>query len=80
LTIPSLTACVLIESDRPRVVVHRRTADSADFAAELYEGLDSVIPFDDVGCALPLAELYDRVDFTAAAAAAAATDGTEPSR
>jgi Uma2 family endonuclease len=63
LTIPTLTAYVLIETDRPRVVVHRRAPDGAGFAAELYEGADDVIALDDVGCTLRLADLYDRVDF-----------------
>ena len=67
LTIPTLTAYVLIETDRPRVIVHRRAADGAGFAAELYEGADALIAFDDVGCSLRLADLYDRVDFGAAA-------------
>jgi Uma2 family endonuclease len=66
LTIPSLSAYLLIESSHPRVVVHRRGPDR-NFVPELYEGMDAVIPFDDVGCALSLAELYERVDFTAAA-------------
>lgn len=65
LTIPTLSAYVLIETDRPRVVVHRRAPDGG-FVAELYEGVDAVVAFDDVGCALRLAELYERVDFTAA--------------
>jgi Uma2 family endonuclease len=64
LTIPSLSAYVLIDTDRPRVVVYRRGADGA-FGAELYEQTDSVIDFEDAGCTLRLAELYERVDFTA---------------
>ena len=68
LTIASLSAYVLIETDRPRVVVHRRGADGA-FSAELYEGVDSSIAFDDVGCTIRLSELYERVDFTAEAEA-----------
>jgi Uma2 family endonuclease len=64
LTIGSLSAYVLIETDRPRVVVHRRGADGA-FAPELYEGLDAVISFEDARCSIGLADLYERVDFTA---------------
>jgi len=74
LTIATLSAYVLIETDRPRVVVHRRGADGA-FAAELYEGMDSSIAFDDVGCTIKLSELYERVDF-AAVAAEAVSDGS----
>jgi Uma2 family endonuclease len=72
LTIPTLTAYVLIETARPRVVVHRRSAEGG-FTPELHEGTDSVVMFDDVGCSLRLAELYDRVDF-----AAAASEDAEP--
>lgn len=64
LTIPSLDAYLLIECVRPRVVVHRRT--SAGFVLEAYEGLDAVIPLDTIGAELPLAELYERVDFAVA--------------
>jgi Uma2 family endonuclease len=64
LTIPTLTAYLLIETERPRVVVHRRTA--GNFVAEVYEGRDATIPLDDIECSIPLAELYERVDFTAA--------------
>jgi len=64
LTIPGLTAYVLIETERPRVVVYRRSAD-ATFVPEVYEGTAAVIAFGDIGCSLRLAELYDRVDFSA---------------
>lgn len=66
LTIPTLSAYVLIETGRPRVVVHRRGADGA-FSAELYEGMDSSVTFEDVGCTIRLSELYERVDFSAEA-------------
>ena len=66
LSIPTLSAYVVIETKLPRVVVHRRGPDGA-FSAELYEGIDGVIALDDVGCSLRLAELYERVDFAAAA-------------
>lgn len=64
LTIPSLMAYLLIESDQPRVIVHRRTETT--FAAEVYEGTDAVIPLPVEGCSLALAELYEGVDFRAA--------------
>jgi Uma2 family endonuclease len=64
LAIPSLTAYLLIETDRPRVVVHRRT--ETVFMPEVYEGLDATIALDDLGCSISLAELYERVDFAAA--------------
>jgi Uma2 family endonuclease len=60
LTIPSLMAYLIIETDSPRVVVHRRTADG--FVAEVYEGVDANIPLDAIEAELPLAELYERVE------------------
>ena len=66
LTIPTLTAYLLVETDRPRIVVYRRgnSADGA-FAAEAYEGIDAIVPFDDIRCTLNLADLYTRVHFDA---------------
>lgn len=61
LTIPTLTEYLLIETDRPRVVVHRRTEQG--FVAEAYEGTDAVIPLESIDAELPLAELYERVKF-----------------
>lgn len=63
LTIPTLTAYLIIETDRPRVVVHRRT--DSGFVAEAYEGVSAVIPLEGIGAELPLADLYERVDFAA---------------
>lgn len=69
LTIPTLAAYLLIETERPRVVVHRRTPEG--FVAHAYEGMEARIPLEPIGADLPLAELYERVDFTAAAREAA---------
>lgn len=63
LTIPTLAAYLLIETDMPRVVVHRRTDEG--FVAERYDGLDAVVPLPGVDVELPLAELYERVEFKA---------------
>lgn len=60
-TIPTLSVYMLIETDRPRVVVHRRAGD--EFVAEVYEGTEAVIPLDVIEAELPLAELYARVEF-----------------
>ncbi len=60
LTIPSLMAYLIIETEDPRVVVHRRTANG--FVAEVYEGVDAIIPLDSIEAELPLAELYERVE------------------
>jgi Uma2 family endonuclease len=65
LTIPTLLAYLIIETQRPRVVVHRRTDNG--FVAEAYEGADAVIPLPAIEAELPLAELYERVEFSSVA-------------
>jgi Uma2 family endonuclease len=64
LTIPTLIDYLLIETDVPRVNVYHRTA--AGFVTNSYDGLNAVVPLESVGFELPLAELYERVDFTPA--------------
>ena len=66
LTISTLMAYMVIETGRPRVVVHRRTESEGGFVAEAYEGVGAVVPLHAVGTELPLAELYARVEFGAA--------------
>ncbi len=62
LTIPSLSAYLLIEQEIPVVTVYRRTDQG--FVREVYAELDSVLPLGEVGTELPLAEIYDGVQFT----------------
>jgi Uma2 family endonuclease len=64
LSIPTLAAYLLIDTERPRVVVHHRTPEG--FVAQVYDGLESKIPLDAIGTDLVLRELYERVDFAAA--------------
>ncbi len=61
LTIPSLSVYVLLEQETAAAVVFRRTEQG--FVREVYEGLDAVIPLDEIETALPLAEVYDGVEF-----------------
>ncbi len=61
LTIPSLSAYLLVEQDFPSVVVFRRSGP--DFVREVYEGLDAVIPLPEIEIELPLAETYESVEF-----------------
>jgi Uma2 family endonuclease len=61
LSIPSLCAYLLVEQASPTVVVHRRT--KRGFVREVYEGLETVIPLSKIGTELPLAEVYDGVQF-----------------
>ena len=62
LTIPSLCAYALIDQEAAAVVVHRRTEHG--FVREVYEGQRSIIPLAEIGTELPLAEIYDRVEFS----------------
>jgi Uma2 family endonuclease len=61
LTIGSLGAYVLVEQETPAVVVFRRTEQG--FVREVYEGLDAIVPLPEIEIDLPLAEVYDGVEF-----------------
>jgi Uma2 family endonuclease len=62
LTIPSLRVYALVEQESPEVVVFRKTAQ--DFVREFYAGLDSVIPLPEIDIELPLAEVYEEIEFS----------------
>lgn len=62
ITIPSLKVYLLIEQEKPKVLVYRRT--DSGFVPEVYSGLDAVIPLGEIETELPLAELYNDVNFT----------------
>ncbi len=62
LTIPSLVVYVLVEQSKPEVVVHRRT--DAGFVCEVYKGLDAVVPLPEIETELPLAEVFEDVEFS----------------
>jgi len=62
LMIPSLWAYVLIEQESAAVVVHRRTEQG--FVREVYEGQGAVIPLPEIEIDLPLAEIYEGVEFS----------------
>lgn len=61
LTIPSLAVYVLVEQETAAVVAFRRT--EGGFVREVYEGLDAVLPLGEIGIDLPLAEIYETVEF-----------------
>jgi len=61
LTIPSLTLYVLVEQTTPALVVFRRTDQGV--VREVYQGLDAVVPMPEIELDLPLAEIYDGVEF-----------------
>jgi Uma2 family endonuclease len=59
--IPSLAVYLLVEQETAAVVAFRRTAQG--FVREEYQGLDAVIPLDEIDATLPLADLYEAVQF-----------------
>lgn len=62
LTIPSLRVLILAEPDRPALIVHRRAMDGG-FVREDYAGLDAVLLLPEIDSSLPLAELYEGIEF-----------------
>ncbi|HZN38231.1 MAG TPA: Uma2 family endonuclease [Planctomycetota bacterium] len=60
--IPSLAAYLLIEQESAQAVVFRRAEQG--FVREVHAGLDAAIPLSEIGCELPLAEVYDGVEFS----------------
>jgi Uma2 family endonuclease len=60
--IPSLQAYVLIAQDRPHVEVFTRQGEQTWLLSE-ETNLSNSVDFPSIGVALPLAEIYDRVDF-----------------
>jgi Uma2 family endonuclease len=61
LTIPSLAAYLIVEQETAAVVVFRRTEQGV--VREVYDGLDAVIPLEEIETELPLSEMYDGVEF-----------------
>ena len=61
LTINSLAVYLLIEQDSAHVTAYRRTGQG--FVAEVYEGLQAVVPLAEIEAELPLAELYEAIEF-----------------
>ncbi|MBL8737235.1 MAG: Uma2 family endonuclease [Planctomycetes bacterium] len=56
-TIPSLSVYLLVEQEAARVVVYRR--GDGGFVREVYAGRTASVPLPEIGCELPLAEIYD---------------------
>lgn len=61
--LPSFEEYVLIAQDEPRVSVYRKVPDDLWILAT-YRGLQSVAKLASLGIELPLAELYDGVEWT----------------
>jgi Uma2 family endonuclease len=64
LSISSLQQYLLVETEVARVVSYTR--GDAGFTPEVYESLDAVVPLPAIAAELPLADLYERVEFGAA--------------
>jgi len=62
LTIGSLRVLLFVEPDFPAVTVHRRKPEGG-FGLEYHSGLESSIPLPEIEAVLPLAGLYERVEF-----------------
>lgn len=61
-TIPSLGVYLMVEQEAPAIVAFRRSDHG--FVGEVFEGLGAVIPLAEIEAELPLAEVYDGVEFT----------------
>jgi hypothetical protein len=63
LTIPSLAVYGLLEQNSPAAIVYRRTEQG--FRREVYTGLGASIPLGEIDIELPLADVYEGVEFVA---------------
>jgi Uma2 family endonuclease len=61
LEIASLSVYAMIDSDSAAVVAYRRNEQG--FGQEVYHGLDAVLPLGEIEAELPLAEIYEGVEF-----------------
>jgi Uma2 family endonuclease len=61
LTIPSLQTYLLVEQEMPAAVAHTRKEQG--FLREIYKGPESIIDLPELDIELPLAEVYDGVEF-----------------
>ena len=62
LTVPSLKVLLYVEPESPSVTAYRRKAGGG-FEIEHHSGLEGSIPLQEIEASLPLADLYERVDF-----------------
>lgn len=61
LTLPSLSVYLLVEQDSPAVIAYHRTEQG--FTQETHAELTAVIALAEIGVELPLAEIYEGVEF-----------------
>ena len=67
-TVESLTDYLLISQDTASVE-HRMRQPDDRWLLSIYQGLDSVVPILSIGCDLPLAEVYEKVEWSSEDAA-----------
>lgn len=60
-TIASLCVYLMVEQDLPTVVAYRRSG--VEFVREIYEGLSAIVPLPEINAELPLAELYESMNW-----------------
>ncbi|MBE7212169.1 MAG: Uma2 family endonuclease [Gluconacetobacter diazotrophicus] len=62
---PGVRSYVLVSQDEPRVLVHRRDGNGrlSSAAMLLVEGLDAVVELPEPGISLPLAGIYEGIEF-----------------
>ena len=60
--IPSLSVYAMVEQERSQIVVVRRTAGG--FVREVHAGLAAVVPLPELACELPLAEVYEGIEWS----------------
>ncbi len=63
LNLPSLHAYIILEQNCAAATVWRRI--SSGFKRERWEGMDATVPLPEIEAALPLAEVYEAVEFPA---------------
>jgi Uma2 family endonuclease len=64
LTINSLCVYIRVEQSSITTIVDRRT--ETGFVREIHTGHEAIIPLPEIGCRLPLTELYEDVEFPSA--------------
>jgi Uma2 family endonuclease len=62
LAIPTLKALIFVEPDLAHADVYRR-GPSGGFLREEYSGLDAIIPLPEIEASLPLADVYEGIEF-----------------
>jgi len=62
LAIPTLKALIFVEPDLAHADVYRR-GPAGGFLREEYSGLDAIIPLPEIEASLPLADVYEGIEF-----------------